>query len=152
MSRRSEKAVAVVVGAALALSGCQGVTRHVTDSPSPCFQILPAAGAALAGQGRYVSVVRLRGPRAAQVLLSPDRGAPGSSAGSSTSGPGTSATFPGRDACAVVYRGSFAAARVQNHVGPASTGRYAVVFVDLRSRLVRAVVLTDSLPDPLRRR
>lgn len=152
MSRRSERAVAVAVGAAWALSGCQGVTRHLTDSSSPCFQVLPAAGAALEGQGRYVSVVRLRGARAAQVLLSSGRGAPGSSAGSSTSGPGTSAALPGRDACAVVYRGVFAAARVQHHVGPAATGSYAVVFVDLRSRLVRAVVLTDSLPDPLRRR
>lgn len=147
MKARSRTAVVAVTAGTLL--GCQGVTRHVTESPSPCFQILPAADAAVEGQGRYVSVVRLRGTRA-DSLLRTARGANTSTASGPEAGPAGS--DPARDVCAVVYRGSFDPTRVQPLFGTATKGAYAVVLVGLKSHHVRAVILTDHLDPPLRRR
>lgn len=162
MRYRAPRVEALMVVAAATLAGCQGLTRRVSEAPSPCFQVLPAAETALAGQGRYVSLVRLRRLRAREVFQSVG-GAPLGSGPPTTSLPltspptsaGSTSTGPadaGRDACVVVYRGDFEAARVQQHAGGAATGRFAVVFVGLRSHQVRAVVLTDALPPTLRHR
>ena len=135
-------AIGVVMAATLpVLCGCQKVTRAVSSSVSPCFRVLPQAHQAVGGQGAFVDVVRIRGPRgAAFPARVPPRGATTTS---------TTVGANPRDVCVVAYAGTFDTSRVQHLIGANRTGRYALVIVSVRTQRVRAVALSDRLPPPL---
>jgi hypothetical protein len=140
----------VVLAGAGAATGCQKVTKTVTTSVSPCFRVLPEAHAAVGNQGAFVDVARLQGERVTTFPRVTET--TGVSAPSSTA-PGTSTTVAAqgrRDVCVVAYRGTFDPTRIQHLLGAAPAGRYAIVIVGVRTREVRAVLLTDTLPKPLR--
>jgi len=142
--------VVVSLWAMTAVSGCQKVTKTVAASVSPCFRVLPEAHTAVGGQGRFVDVARIQGRR---VTTFPGRPTTTSVAAATSTAvePGpttTTATAGRRDVCVVAYRGTFDPARIQHLVGTGQ-GRYAIVIVGVQTQLVRAVVLTDTLPTPL---
>jgi hypothetical protein len=142
--------VVVSLSVTAAVSGCQKVTKTVAASVSPCFRVLPEAHAAVGGQGRFVDVARIQGRR---VTTFPGRPTTTdvTAATSTAVPPGPTATTPTagrRDVCVVAYRGPFDAARIPHLVGTGQ-GRYAVVIIGVQTQLVRAVVLTDTLPTPL---
>jgi len=150
--------VAVATVSAL-VAGC---SAKVGSSVSPCFRILPEAHAAVAGQGTFVDVVRIRGRRI-DAFADPNRPPPQTtsptSGTSGTSGTSTTSTTQGpavgdsrRDVCVVAYRGAFDPTSINNLEGAQRQGAYAVVMVGVRSQRVRHVFLTDRLPPPLRRR
>jgi len=115
---------------------------------SPCFRALPAAHAAVGGQGAFVDVARIRGSGTdlfpgTQLPPAPTPTGPG---------PGDPATADTRrDICVVAYRGSFDPRLIPRLEGQRREGPYAVVVVGVRTALVREVFLTDRLPPPLRR-
>jgi hypothetical protein len=155
--RPLRKAAGAVMVAALLLTGCQKVTRKVTSSVSPCFRILPAAHQAVGGQGTFVDVARIRGtgadrfPRPKTAGTTTTAGLTTTSAGATTvpqAGTTTTVAHQNRDICVVAYRGTFDPARITDLRG-AQQGRYALVVVGVRSRLVRLVLLTNKLPPPL---
>jgi hypothetical protein len=134
--RRRWVAAAMAPLVALALGGCQKVTRKVGSSVSPCFRVLPQAHQALGGQGSFVDVARVRGGPAGRF-------------GPVAATPTTATTAPAMDVCVVAYRGPFDPERIGHLVGAARQGRYALVVVGVRSERVRAVALSDRLPSPL---
>lgn len=153
--------VVAVLGGAMMLSGCEKTV--VKTSVSPCFRVLPQAHAAVGSQGTFVDLARRKGatiyPSAggqATVTTAVPSSRPtvtGPTDGSSlVSVPTTLApTDPRRDACIVAYRGTFDPSRIPLLRGPNRAGRYAIVFVAVRSQQVRSVVLTDRLPSYLHR-
>ena len=143
--RRSWRAGVGAVAVAVALTGCQKVTRGVTSSVSPCFRVLPQAHQAVGGQGSFVDVVRIRGGKVGRF---PRLGS-SSTVPVTTTTTVTPGTAPTRDVCVVAYRGTFDATRVQHLTGPNRAGRYALVVVSVRTERVRSVVLSDRLPPPL---
>jgi len=131
-----------------AVGGCQKVTKTVAASVSPCFRVLPEAHTAVGGQGRFVDVARIQGRR---VTTFPGRATTTTVAAATAAEPGTTttiATAGRRDVCVVAYRGTFDPTRIQHLVGT-GPGRYAIVIIGVQTQLVRAVVLTDTLPTPL---
>jgi hypothetical protein len=166
--RRHGAAVFITILAAAGVAGCQKVTNAVTTSVSPCFRVLPQARTAVGNQGTIVDVVRLRGRQVTTFggqhrtsttvanrpgQLTPSGGASG--AGAAGGGePGVSPAGPAagvrRDVCVIAFRGTFDPARIQHLVGAGQSGRYAVVIVGVQAQQVRAVLLTDALPKPLR--
>lgn len=150
----------LTIAAAVAGTACEKTA--VKSSVSPCFRVLPQAHEAVGSQGTFVDVARREGAsiypgsggpaitRASQIppttgIGGLGRGVHGAGAG------GLDPNDPRLDVCIVAYRGTFDAARVQDLRGPNRSGRYAVVFVGVRSQQVRAVILTDRLPPALHR-
>jgi len=145
MRRAAASLVALVCAAAL-LQGCQKVVKTASTSVSPCFRVLPEAHAAVGGQGKFVDVARVQGRRVTG-LSNPTST---SQAPTTSQGPTTTTASQGRrDVCVVAYSGTFDPSRIQHLVGR-QQGKYAIVIVGVTTRLVRAVLLTDTLPSPLR--
>jgi len=157
--RRAAALALAAVAGAVGIGGCQKVTKTVAASVSPCFKVLPEAHAAIGGQGKFVDVARIRGravtlfPRlpATTTTTGSTTTVPPSTVAPSTGGgsPTTVADAGRRDVCLVAYRGTFDPSRIERLIGTRQ-GRYAVVVVGVSSRRVRAVLLTDTLPKPLR--
>ena len=157
MTRRAVVAIVAAITLALAVGGCQRITRSVNASVSPCFRILPRAHQAVGGQGTYVDVARIRGTAvtlfrlASQAVLG-EAGVTTTTGVSPTTAPSTSSTSGAattRDISAVAYKGTFDPTRIQHLINLRPGGRYAVVIVGVRSQKVRAVLLLDRLPAPL---
>lgn len=152
----------------------------VTSAVAGCATVLPLARGAVPGSPVLVAVHALsrgdaaRYVREVQVLATPTAAAPAPGRTAEVPAPGATATpgptagpgptarpgptaTPGPTArpapprgCLVVYAGPFAAGTVRG--APAGTsGRYALLFVDLRHPRVRQVLLTDVLTKQLRR-
>lgn len=174
-SRRSSGAVRATIGGLaliVGLSGCQKVSRSVSSSVSPCFRILPEAHAAVGSQGTFVDVARIRGRAVSDFddnqtgETLPARGfglgpvptsppttmpttTPGTTPAASTTTGASGVAKLRRDVCVVAYKGTFVATRIQHLIGIEHMGRYAIVVVSVRTRMVRAVVLRERLPAPL---
>jgi len=149
--RRAAAAVVALLGAAALLQGCQKVVKTASTSVSPCFRVLPEAHAAVGGQGKFVDVARVRGGRVTRLSTPTSTSlAPSTSQAPGTSQAPRTTVPPGRrDVCVVAYGGTFDPSRIQHLIGRAQ-GKYAIVIVGVQTRRVRAVLLTDTLPSPLR--
>lgn len=137
---RARRLAVALLALTLPLGACEKVTRAVTSQVSPCFKVLPQAHAAVHGQGTFVDVTRIRGSSAVQ-FPHPHVGPEVTTS--------TVAPRPSRDVCVVAYRGDFEPGRIDHLVGLSLSGRYALVIVSVRTQLVHAVILTDTLPKPL---
>jgi len=148
---------AIAMGLAILVVPACGVSP--TKAPvSPCFRVLPRAHDAVGGQGSFVDVVRISGggvSRFSRRALA--SGAASDSPAKTSAPPPTTANLtpttidPRSDICVVAYGGTFDPTRIPLLVGPARSGKYAIVVVGVRTQRVRAVALTDRLPAPLRR-
>ena len=151
----------IVITIVTAVAGTACEKTAVKSSVSPCFRVLPQAHEAVGSQGTFVDVARREGTsiypgsggpaitRAPQT--SPTTGVIGGLGRGVHGAGGLDPNDPRLDVCIIAYRGTFDAARVQDLRGPNRSGRYAVVFIGVRSQQVRAVILTDRLPPALHR-
>jgi hypothetical protein len=142
---RRAAAIVALLGAAVLLPGCQKMVKTASTSVSPCFRVLPEAHTAVGGQGKFVDVARVRGGRVTRLSTPTST----SLAPSTSQAPGTTVAPGRRDVCVVAYSGTFDPSRIQHLIGRAQ-GKYAIVIVGVQTRRVRAVLLTDTLPSPLK--
>ncbi|MBV9411590.1 MAG: hypothetical protein JO148_08340 [Acidimicrobiia bacterium] len=128
MIRRAALAAAL----ALALGACAAPRQTLGTRSSACFRSLPTAQAAVRHNGRLVGVRRI--DRAAVLRAFPQAQLP-----------------QDRDFCLVAFSDDFRAETVDRPAG-ASTGRYAVVIVNMRGTTTFQTFLADHLPLRVRHR
>ena len=138
-------AAAVVAAVALALPACSH-DNVLGPGASICFRALPPAAAAVHHRGELVGVRLTSGRRTGRLF----RGAPGVPSVPSVTPPSTRVAAPAATPnrlCLVAYRGGYRAGDV-DHLAPASNqaGRYAIIWVSLRTDRVVAAFLVDHLP------
>jgi len=121
---RRVAAACLIAGTALA--GCAAPRQTLGTSASACFRSLPTARAAVRQQGRLVGVRRI-----SRVHLSRDF---------------PQAALPNdKDFCVVAFSDSFRSDQVDKASG-ASTGKNAVVIVNMRGNSLIQTWLTDRVP------
>ena len=128
MIRRAALAAAL----ALALGACAAPRQTLGTRSSACFRSLPTAQAAVRHNGRLVGVRRI--DRAGVLRAFPQAQLP-----------------QDRDFCLVAFSDDFRAETVDRPAG-ASTGRYAVVIVNMRGTTTFQTFLADHLPLRVRHR
>jgi hypothetical protein len=168
--RRRAVAVAALIVAVGTLASCATPREALGGSESACFQALPVAAAALAGQGRLAGITRIKEQNVPQLLdrlrasggasTAPNAAPPTTMQPHAPRGPVGATPAPRRGllprpsfgvqhaVCLVAFRGSFDASRVAPGLlkGPRRSGQFAAVVVGVRSRQARAVYFADSLP------
>lgn len=129
--------VAAAVGLTVAVSGCSGSHSYTRFTSDACASTLPAAGAAVHGQGRLVTVRPFRRAELQRYFGVAPRPLP--------SGSPRRAPDPAQPrACLVVFRGPFAAGSVAG--ADQQAGRFALVLVRVRSPQVLLTRVADDYP------
>lgn len=152
--RTAGRAVAVIVGAVIVLSGCS-VPRggdSATSDIAGCAAVLPVAHDTVRGSGTLVLVHRLSSGDVSALYAAvgaPPPTPPVRTPSPRSAPPSTPAgTQKPPKACLVVYQGDYRPGTVTG-ADPAQHGRYALIVARVRHPLVERVLLTDELPRPL---
>ncbi len=125
--RRNMLVLAAAVAVATGLTACTAVRDDLGTANGPCYIALPAATAAVHGEGRLdgVRLVSISSLDRSRFLYRT----------------ATAARGRGRRVCLVAFRGSFAASRVTKPRGHPS-GKLAIVVLDYpENRLLGTVIL-----------
>jgi hypothetical protein len=169
VSAAARTAVGLVM-CGVALTGCAspggGASTH--NDVSRCAAVLPTARDLVHGQGRLVLVRPLRQADADTIARDAGQPAPASAPPSPPTptpvapSPGTSPPTPGRPhrpqagahpgtpakpkLCLVAYEGNFRADSIPGAQPATATGRYALIFLQVRHPSVDRILITDVLP------